>query len=295
MLVSGARLIDVQVQGGEDIKRFLKERLLSGWVVVTGDLHCVEEFKRRYYGESSEDFVSRGIIYYAKDSSGRLYPDITVISLARKRRELEGVLGDVERALRLHFESVSGECKAKVKYASRILSKLSIEMAVREVLRDVKAMGLRKATSQKLAERDLRYEGDIKKVLRERLLSGWILVTGDPGCIEDFKRRYYGEGSTDFEEHAIVVSVKGEKGLHVDIFTIPLARKKRELEELVRDLERAVNIEFKRVGNECEAEVRYAGLFPKIAINRLVNRVIKSIEATALQRAKAARSQQPAT
>jgi hypothetical protein len=55
----------------------------------------------------------------------------------------------------------------------------------------------------------LRYGRDaVKKLLRERLLSGWILVTGDSGCIEDFKKKYYGEGSKDFEDHAIMASVK---------------------------------------------------------------------------------------
>ena len=143
----------------------------------------------------------------------------------------------------------------------------------------------------------MRYGRDaVKKLLRERLLSGWILVTGDLDCIEDFKRRYYGEGSKDFEDHAIMASVRDKGGLYVEFFYIYLAKKKKELEEILGgNLERAINIEFKKHNNECKAEVKYTSIFPKITINKLIDRVIKYIETTTILKAKIARSQRPTT
>jgi hypothetical protein len=143
----------------------------------------------------------------------------------------------------------------------------------------------------------LRYGRDaVKKLLRERLLSGWILVTGDLSCIEDFKKKYYGEGSRDFEDHAILACIRDKGGLYVDFFYIYLAKKKKELEEILRgDLERAINIDFKKLNNECKAEVKYTSIFPKITINKLIDRVIKNIETITILKAKIARSQQPTT
>ncbi len=139
-------MVEVQVIGMEDIKRLLKEHLLSGWVVVTGDLRCVEDFKRRYYGESDEDFVSRGIIYYARDSSGRLYPDVAVISLARKRKELEGLVGGgLERAIGIELKKVGDRCEAEVRYASSVFPRLSINRLVSRVIKSIEATALLRA------------------------------------------------------------------------------------------------------------------------------------------------------
>lgn len=133
-------MIEVQVQGERGIKRVLREGLLNGWIIVTGDLRCVEEFMKRYYPDSREDFVSHAIIYYTRGTHG-VYPDITIISLAKKKRELGEILGDVERALRLHFKRIGDECKAEVKYANNIFPRLSIEIVVRKTLKDIEAMG----------------------------------------------------------------------------------------------------------------------------------------------------------
>jgi hypothetical protein len=71
--------------------------------------------------------------------------------------------------------------------------------------------------------------------IRERLLSGWILVTGDDECIMRLEERVYTPGTpknADFE--TIVVSVDpdsplGREGKRILIFY--LAKKCKELEE----------------------------------------------------------------
>jgi hypothetical protein len=133
-----------QVRDVGAFKRHLKERLSSGWLIVTGDPVCTEDFRKRYYGDSWEDVEGHLVVVTVK-SRRHVYTDVDVIMLVRKRKELEEVLGDVERALRLHFERDGGECKAKVKYASRILPKLSIARVVEKLLKEMKRTASQRA------------------------------------------------------------------------------------------------------------------------------------------------------
>jgi hypothetical protein len=133
--------------------------------------------------------------------------------------------------------------------------------------------------------------GMFKRHLRERLSSGWLIVTGDPVCTEEFRKRYYGDSREDLEGHLIATTIRGKSGVYTDIDVVMLVRKKRELEGVLGDVERALRVHFERDG-ECKARVEYAGIFPRLSIARVVGRLLKEAKRVASQRAKAAKQVQ---
>jgi hypothetical protein len=128
-----------------------------------------------------------------------------------------------------------------------------------------------------------------KRHLKERLLSGWLIVTGDPVCTEDFRKRYYGDNWEDVEGHLVAVTVRSRCYVYTDVDVIMLVRKKKELEGVLGDVERALRLHFERAGGECKPLVEYMGVFAKLSIARVVEKVLKEMKKTASQRAEATR------
>jgi hypothetical protein len=127
-----------------------------------------------------------------------------------------------------------------------------------------------------------------KRHLRERLSSDWLIVTGDPGCTDDFVKRYYGYSEKDVEDHLVVITIRDRRGVHKDIDLLTLVKKKRELEGLLGNVERALWLHFERAGNECKPRVEYMGVFARLSIARVIGKLLKEIKKTASQRAKLA-------
>jgi hypothetical protein len=127
-----------------------------------------------------------------------------------------------------------------------------------------------------------------KRHLREKLSSNWLIVTGDPVCTEDFRKKYYGDSREDVENHLIATTIRDKHNVYTDIDIIMLVRKKRELEEVLSNVERALRLHFKRVENECKARVEYAGVFARLSIARVIEKLLKEVKKTASQRAKVA-------
>lgn len=129
---------------------------------------------------------------------------------------------------------------------------------------------------------------EFKRHLKERLSSGWLIVTGDPVCTEDFRKRYYGDSREDVENHLVAVTVKSGRHVYTDVDVIMLVRKRKELEVVLGDVERALRLHFERAGGECKPLVEYMGLFTKPST--VVEKLLKEMKKTASQRAEATRS-----
>jgi len=103
----------------------LRRYLLSGWILVTGNLDCMEKFKNEYYSgaDAKEDIIfSLLVIDY-----GRGVRAVIPAYLAKKREELKGFLGEeLDNVLRINFKYENNRCIADLETAGRFTRRLVI-------------------------------------------------------------------------------------------------------------------------------------------------------------------------
>jgi hypothetical protein len=103
----------------------LRKYLLSGWILVTGNLDCMEKFEKEYYSDAGakEDIICTLLII----DYGRGVRAVVPAYLAKKREELREFLGEeLDRVLRINFKYENDRCIADLETAGRLTRRLVI-------------------------------------------------------------------------------------------------------------------------------------------------------------------------
>jgi hypothetical protein len=140
------------VKREEALSEALKKALLGGdWFLITGSQECIEEFKREYYRLSGGgEFTYRPYIVGYWDSR-REYIGVFLITLAKKKKGLEKLLGqDAEKIIHVNLrKNERGECTPRVELVEPENPEETVDRVINWLFRAFRIATFQKIFTQK--------------------------------------------------------------------------------------------------------------------------------------------------